>query len=177
MSLSFRGEAEQWAALSQTWQGKSKATTRRAQPRPICLQAQSGTLCFNDPTKTEILHLSFSGQFSPLISNNLASESSEPHVHTVQVHLSLCLSYTRFAGFGSNAQPPSLNERRLIGSVRTRQINMSASQPQARRAYQRYPAEAWDAHKPTIRELFLEQNRPYEEVAATLKTAHGFDVG
>jgi hypothetical protein len=55
---------------------------------------------------------------------------------------------------------------------------MSAPQPQkTRRAYKRYPAATWNAHKSTIRELFLEQNKSYEEVMAILKTGHDFDVG
>ncbi|KAK4097957.1 hypothetical protein N658DRAFT_488840 [Parathielavia hyrcaniae] len=46
-----------------------------------------------------------------------------------------------------------------------------------RRTYKRYPGETWNAHMPTIRKLYLEDDMTYKEVALALKTDHDFDVG
>ena len=54
---------------------------------------------------------------------------------------------------------------------------MAASPPPTHRAYKRHSAEVWNGHKDTIRDLFLKQDKTYEEAAAVLKAHHGFDIG
>ncbi|AEO67137.1 43665189-f139-4667-bec0-1efc654f4120 [Thermothielavioides terrestris] len=54
---------------------------------------------------------------------------------------------------------------------------MPASQSQPRRSYHRYPAEVWNNHRSTIRELYIVQGKEYEEVAAVLRAEHGLDIG
>ncbi|KAL8397396.1 hypothetical protein RB594_004210 [Gaeumannomyces avenae] len=52
-----------------------------------------------------------------------------------------------------------------------------SSQPPGRRAYKRYAPQIWEDHKDTIRELFVEQGKTHNEVAAILKDHHGLAVG
>ncbi len=51
------------------------------------------------------------------------------------------------------------------------------SQIPGRRAYKRYPALVWEGHKELIRELFLEQDKTHDELAAILAERHGLVVG
>ncbi|KAL2130451.1 hypothetical protein VTI74DRAFT_6380 [Chaetomium olivicolor] len=46
-----------------------------------------------------------------------------------------------------------------------------------RRTYKRYVAQVWEQHKEIIRELFLEQDKTHDELAAILADRHGLDVG
>ncbi|KAL8282256.1 hypothetical protein RB597_009792 [Gaeumannomyces tritici] len=52
-----------------------------------------------------------------------------------------------------------------------------SSQTPGRRAYKRYAPQIWEDHKDTIRELFVEQGKTHNEVAAILKDHHGLAVG
>lgn len=46
-----------------------------------------------------------------------------------------------------------------------------------RRAYKRYAARVWEEHKEIVRELFLEQDKTHDELAAILAERHGLAVG
>jgi Clr5 domain len=49
--------------------------------------------------------------------------------------------------------------------------------PPSRRPYKRISSQQWEDQKDRIRELFIKQNRTYEDVVRILKESHDFDVG
>lgn len=48
---------------------------------------------------------------------------------------------------------------------------------QERRSYKRYSNQIWEGHKQTIRGLFLDQNKTYDEVATILAERYRLTVG